>query len=111
MNLDISSHQEGDFLVIDVRGEVDLYSAASLKEALYKAIDGGIRRLVVNMDGLEFMDSSGLGILVGALKRLSGEEGELRLVCNRDNILKIFRITGLDKVFPIHESVEASVAS
>lgn len=111
MNLEISSRQEGEFLVFDLRGEVDLYSAGSLKEELYRGIDGGAPRVVVNMDGLEFMDSSGLGVLVGALKRLSTQDGEMRLVCNRDNILKIFRITGLDKVFPIDESVEASLAS
>ena len=54
------------------------------------------------MEGVEFLDSTGLGVLVGGLKRVRAHDGSLRLVCTQERILKIFRITGLTKVFPIH---------
>jgi len=111
MNLDVSSREAGDYIVFEVRGEVDLYSAPKLKQAVYNVIDSGSTKLVLDLDALEFMDSTGLGILVASLKRLTTEGGQLKLVCNRDNILKIFKITGLDKVFDIYETVEASMGA
>ena len=62
--------------------------------------------IIVDLQGVGFIDSSGLGVLVGALRRAKERSGSIRLVCDRDNVLKIFRITGLDKVFPIFDSVE-----
>ncbi len=111
MNLDVSTREVGDYLVFEVRGEVDLYSAPQLKQAVYETIDAGRTKLVFDLNALDFMDSTGLGILVASLKRLTTEGGQLKLVCNRDNILKIFKITGLDKVFEIYETVEASTGS
>ncbi len=68
-------------------------------------------QLVVNMEKVEFLDSTGLGVLVGGLKRVRAHEGSLRLVCTQERILKIFRITGLTKVFGIHESVDQAIAA
>src|SRR6478752_3012178 len=59
-------------------------------------------QLVVNMEKVEFLDSTGLGVLVGGLKRVRAHDGSLDLVCTQERILKIFRITGLTKVFGIH---------
>ncbi len=111
MNLDVASREAGDYLVFELKGEVDLYSAPTLKQAVYDAIDNGRTKLVLDLDALEFMDSTGLGILVASLKRLSTEGGQLKLVCTRDSILKLFEITGLDKVFDIYETVEASTGA
>ncbi len=111
MNLDVSSREAGDFVVFEVRGEVDLYSAPVLKKAVYDMIDSGQTKLIFDLNALDFMDSTGLGILVASLKRLTTEGGQLKLACGRDNILKIFKITGLDKVFDIYDTVEASTAS
>ncbi len=111
MNLDVSSREAGDFVVFELRGEVDLYSAPVFKKAVYDVIDGGQNKLIFDLNALDFMDSTGLGILVASLKRLTTEGGQLKLACSRDNILKIFKITGLDKVFDIYDTVEASTAS
>ena len=67
--------------------------------------------IIVDMQNVEFLDSTGLGVLVGGLKKVRAHEGSLDLVCNQDRLLKIFRITGLAKVFVIHESAEAALAS
>lgn len=106
MELDISSEQfEGD-CVMKLVGEVDVYTAPGLRERLVGEIESGSANIIVDLQGVGFIDSSGLGVLVGALRRAKERSGSIRLVCDRDNVLKIFRITGLDKVFPIFDSVE-----
>lgn len=99
--------------VVDVKGEIDVYTAPKLREKLIELVSDGSYNVVVNLEGVDFLDSTGLGVLVGALKRVKAHDGSLSLVCTQDKILKIFKITGLTKVFPIHDSVEdaASTAS
>ncbi|MGZ6266911.1 MAG: STAS domain-containing protein, partial [Candidatus Limnocylindrales bacterium] len=86
------------------------YTAPKLREQLIDLVSSGHYNLVVDMEGVEFLDSTGLGVLVGGLKRVRAHGGALRLVCTQERILKVFRITGLTKVFPIHSSVEAAIA-
>jgi anti-sigma B factor antagonist len=74
-------------------------------------VESGDRQVVVDLGRVEFLDSTGLGVLVGALKRLRGVDGELSLVCAQERLLKIFRITGLDRVFTLYESVDAATAN
>ena len=101
MELDITSERSEGVCSIALRGEVDVYTAPRLKEALVSAIESGCSNVVIDMEKVGFIDSSGLGVLVSALRRARENGGAVRIVCTRDNILKIFRITGLDKVFPI----------
>lgn len=111
MDLSLDHRMSGDHMVIDVGGEIDVYTAPKLRERLVSLINDGHYDLVVNLDGVDFLDSTGLGVLVGALKRVRTQDGSLRLVCSQERLLKIFRITGLAKVFAIHESTDAAVAS
>ncbi len=85
---------------------MDVYTAPKLKESLVAQIESGCSNVVVDLEAVGFIDSSGLGVLVGGLRRAKERSGAIRLVCTRESILKIFRITGLDKVFPIFESIE-----
>jgi len=101
MELDIRTERNDGMCVVALDGEVDVYTAPRLKEELVAAIEGGCSNVVVDMESVGFIDSSGLGVLVSALRRARERDGAVRIVCTRDNILKIFRITGLDKVFPI----------
>jgi anti-sigma B factor antagonist len=68
-------------------------------------------KIVVNLEKVGFLDSTGLGVLVGGLKRVRAHDGSLDLVCTREQILKIFRITGLTKVFGIYETVDQAIAA
>jgi anti-sigma B factor antagonist len=111
MELSLSARAAEDYLVLDVAGEIDVYTAPQLRERLIALVEGGARHVIVNLDRVEFLDSTGLGVLVGALKRLRGVGGELYLVCDQERLLKIFRITGLDRVFSMYASVEAATAS
>ncbi len=106
MELDINSVRTGDYCVMTLAGEVDVYTAPRLKSALVELIEQGCVNVLVDLENVGFIDSSGLGVLVGGLRRAKEKSGAIRLVCTRDSILKIFRITGLDKVFPIFESVD-----
>jgi anti-sigma B factor antagonist len=101
MELDIKSQRQGDACTLVLDGEVDVYTAPRLKEELVSLIQGGCTHVVVDLEKVAFIDSSGLGALVSALRRAREKDGTVRIVCTRESILKIFRITGLDKVFPI----------
>jgi len=110
VELTVTSRQEGVRTVITVNGEIDVYTAPSLRERFNELVAGGNYDLVVDMAGVEFLDSTGLGVLVGGLKRVRSHEGTLRLVCAQEKILKVFRITGLTKVFPIYATLEDALA-
>jgi anti-sigma B factor antagonist len=112
VDLSLETRQENDRTVIEVGGEIDVYTAPKLRERIIELVDEGQYHLVVDLEKVEFLDSTGLGVLVGGLKRVRGHDGSLQLVCTQERLLKIFRITGLSKVFAIHGSQsEALVAS
>jgi anti-sigma B factor antagonist len=111
VDLSLTTRSEGDSTVVVVGGEIDVYTAPKLREQLIDLVNAGRYHLVVDMEGVEFLDSTGLGVLVGGLKRVRAHDGTLRLVCTQERILKIFRITGLTKVFPIHDTVDDAVSA
>ncbi len=98
------------FTVLAVKGEVDVYTAPRLREKLVELVSHGKLQIIVDLEGVDFLDSTGLGVLVGGLKRLRSHDGDLGLVCRQPRVLKVFEITGLTKVFSIHETLEAAVA-
>ena len=106
MDLKLDHHTKDGIEVVDVEGEIDVYTAPRLRELLIELVNTGFYQLVVNMEKVEFLDSTGLGVLVGGLKRVRAHDGSLELVCTQERILKIFRITGLTKVFGIFDSVD-----
>ena len=104
MELGVDVRKVGSHSVVDVKGEIDVYTAPKLREKLIELVSEGSYDVVVNLEGVDFLDSTGLGVLVGALKRVKAHDGSLALICTQDKILKIFKITGLTKVFSIHSS-------
>ena len=110
MDLSLSTRPEGDKTVVEVGGEIDVYTAPRLREQLVDLVAEGKYHLVVDMEKVDFLDSTGLGVLVGGLKRVRAHEGTLHLVCSQERVLKVFRITGLTKVFSIHDTVEEALA-
>ena len=111
MDLGLDVEERDGFAVLSVRGEVDVYTAPRFRERLIELVSEGKHRIIVDLEGVDFLDSTGLGVLVGALKRVKAHDGSLSLVCTQDKLLKIFKITGLTKVFPIHASVEEATSS
>jgi anti-sigma B factor antagonist len=95
--------------VVALGGEVDLYSAPELKKRVLAAIDAGKTRIVVDLANTTFIDSTTLGVLVGARKRLRLKEGKLAVVCPDPDKLALFEMTGLDRVFSIHDDRESAL--
>lgn len=97
-------------VTVTVRGEIDLHTAPQLRETLARAVEEQADLVLVHLDEVGFMDSTGLGILVGAWKAQRAAGGELELVCSRAEPLKMLRLTGLDKVFTIHPGLPGTPA-
>ena len=108
-DLGLEDAERNGATVLTVRGEVDIYTAPRLRERLIELVSQGRHQIVVDLEQVEFLDSTGLGVLVGGLKRVRSHDGDLSLVCTQSRILKVFEITGLDKVFTIHGTVDAAV--
>jgi anti-sigma B factor antagonist len=112
LNFEISDEPIDDEThLIALGGEVDLYTAPEFKERMVSVIEEGKTHLVVDLSRATFIDSTTLGVLVGGVKRLRPVGGSLALVCADANILKIFEITGLDRVFAIHPTREDALTA
>jgi anti-sigma B factor antagonist len=102
MGVQIGREQEGDAVVVAVRGDLDLDGGEDLRAALRQAMDEDrARRIVVDLEGVDFMDSAGLGVLVGGRERARGNDGDLVLVATGRSVLRVLALTGLDRVFEI----------
>ena len=99
-----------DCAVLRIAGEVDLYTAPQLRDRVVGLLTGGVRHIVADLREVDFLDSTGLGALVGSLKRLREQDGSLKLVTSSDTILKIFQLTGLRHVFALCPSVPDAIA-
>ncbi len=102
---------DNDRHVVAVRGEIDLFTAPELKQKLTDAIEGGKSRIVVDLTQTSFLDSTALGVLIGAVKRLRTREGALVIVNVDQNIAKTFEITGLDQIFTILSTRDDAIAA
>jgi anti-sigma B factor antagonist len=111
MNFDIKTEQVDGAHVIALAGEVDLYTAPEFKQQLLDVIAKGAKDVIVDFSDTTFIDSTTLGVLVGGVKRLRTNDGQLSLVCSDRNITKIFEITGLDRVFTIYPTREEAIAN
>ena len=111
MDLKLGHYSKDGIEVIDVAGTIDIDTAPRLRELLIDLVSTNSYQLIVNLERVEFLDSTGLGVLVGGLKRVRAHDGSLDLVCTQERILKIFRITGLTNVFAIHDTVDQAIAA
>ena len=111
MELDVTTRQESGCTVVTVVGEVDVYTAPTLDEALSATIAEGNTCVVVDLTAVDFLDSTGLSVLVKALKRIREADGSLDVVVSADRVAKVFRLTGLDKVIPLHAALADALES
>ena len=101
MLLDASYDEGMDKWDVHLYGEVDIYNADSLKSELHALIDERKADIVLDCTSLKYIDSTGLGVLVSALKKVKEAERQISIVCLKPHIAKIFTLTGLDKIFDI----------
>jgi anti-sigma B factor antagonist len=111
VDLKLGHYGKDGIEVIDAQGEIDIYTAPRLRELLIDLVSKGSYQLVVNLEKVGFLDSTGLGVLAGALRRVRAHDGSLDLVCTQQRIRKILTITGLTEVFGIYETVDQALAA
>jgi anti-sigma B factor antagonist len=90
--------------VIELEGEVDVYTAPQLKQQMISLLESGSSQMMIDLTKVEYLDSTALGVLIGGLKRMREREGNLSLICPSPRIRRVFEITGLDKIFDIYNS-------
>ncbi|MGH8794992.1 MAG: STAS domain-containing protein [Stackebrandtia sp.] len=105
MELTLDTRTAGRRTVVEVRGEIDMYTSSQLRAALLKLLNQGAVDIAIDVDRVEFCDSTGLGVFIGMLRRLREVGGSLLIVCARPQMLKIFQLTGLDKVLDIRPAL------
>lgn len=111
MDLTLATREVDGTTIVSVGGEIDVYTAPKLRDKITELVAAGAHRMVIDLEAVEFLDSTGLGVLVGGLKKVRAHDGSLQLVCTQDRLLKIFRITGLAKVFAIHATTDEAIAA
>lgn len=111
MELEIADADVDGWQVVAASGEIDVATAPVLRDRLTELIAAGARRIVVDLEDVDFIDSTGLGVLVGGVRQARTQDGDLRLVCTNARLLKVFEATGLHEVFTIAATVDDAVAA
>jgi|HubBroStandDraft_4_1064222.scaffolds.fasta_scaffold00043_4 anti-sigma B factor antagonist len=106
LSIDVKSEDGGSRLVFNLRGSLDLATAPTVRAALSEATEKGNHDLIVDLSQLEFLDSTGLGVLIGAHRRAAERGGSFRLIVNEGSILRLLNITGLIAVFSVFHTIE-----
>jgi len=102
---------ESELPIIELEGEVDVYTAPQLKQQMISLLESGAKELVVDLTKVDYLDSTALGVLIGGLKRMRERDGNMALVCPSPRIRRVFEITGLDKIFDIFNTPEEATES
>jgi anti-sigma B factor antagonist len=108
----VSSERTGDGLgIVAVSGEVDIFTSPRFKECMLELLDAGLNRLVIDLSGVTFIDSTALGVLIGGVRRVNTAGGAMTLVVTSRAVERVLSITGLDRVFTIHATRAAALES
>jgi len=110
--LELEVDRKQEWQVLTVRGEVDITTTPRVRAQLISLLSEGTPHVIVDLEGVDFLDSSGLGALIAGLKLARSRSGELRLVCDRQrSVRKVLEVTGLERVLDRYDSVDAAVAA
>ncbi|MGY6502493.1 MAG: STAS domain-containing protein [Acidimicrobiales bacterium] len=107
----IDVEERGDWQVLAVAGELDVATTPRVRNEIVRLVADGATRLVLDLSRVDFIDSFGLGVLVGALKRVRSHGGEMRVVITEPRVLKVVELTGLDRVLELADSVDDVVGA
>ena len=108
METQLRTYEEGGAQVVEICGEVELHSAARVREELRRACEEKNARCIVDMSGVPFIDSTGVGVLVGALKLARQQGGSFAIANPQSRVRRVFEITGLMDALPIFDSLAAA---
>jgi anti-sigma B factor antagonist len=110
MSLEVQTRQvDNGVTVVAPTGRLDVAGAPALKDAISEAVKGGQPRVVLDMEGVSFVDSTGLGSVIAALKQIRSSQGDLRLAAPNQQVRVVLELTTLDRVFPYYSTVEEAL--
>ena len=109
--LDIAVRSERGYVIAAVTGEIDISTVGRLRERLFELAEGGVQSLIVDLDRVTFIDSAGLGALVGTSRRAAERGGSLRAVCTQQQTRKLLWLTGVDRRIPLEASLDEALAA
>ncbi|MEM7141281.1 MAG: STAS domain-containing protein [Actinomycetota bacterium] len=109
MQIVTSSHHRGSWTILTIAGELDVVGGPDLRQAVMAEVQSGHHRLILDLTGVDFLDSFGLGVIVGALKRTRLLDGDLRIVVPEARLRRVFEVCDLDRVFDLHLDVDGAV--
>ncbi|MEW2352426.1 STAS domain-containing protein [Spirillospora sp. NPDC029432] len=111
MEFAVAHREEQGLTVVTISGEIDVFTSPRLRELLLEIIDTGAAHLVVDLGEVTFLDSTGLGVLVGIYHRLRARDGSMSFVGVNDRVRRVFHVTQLTKIFVLHHSLEDAIAA
>lgn len=109
MNISIETHEKDHLTTVDISGEIDAYTAPKLREALFHLAEKKEPLIIINLSGVTYMDSTGLGVFVGVFKNVRSNNGQLRLLGLSNRLMRLFEITGLSNIMDISSKIEGEV--
>jgi len=110
LNIELTTEQDGKVQLFRLSGSLDVATSPTLRAALLDGAERESHAIVVDLSQLEFLDSTGLGALIGAHRRAAERKGSLRVVAPEGQILRLLRITGLLDVLQVYSSVDAALS-
>jgi anti-sigma B factor antagonist len=111
MELDLQVQHHDDRAVIQVSGEIDLATCPQLRNVLAELVDRGVRHLVIDLEQVSFLDSSGIGVLMGTLRRVRELDGSLRLTAPSAQVRRVLELTGATMLLPISVPLDETTPS
>jgi anti-sigma B factor antagonist len=111
MDTQLRTYEDSGAQVVEIQGDVELHSAARVREELRRACDEKGVRCIVDMSGVPFIDSTGVGVLVGALKRAREHSGTFAIANPQPRVRRVFEITGLLDALPIYDTLASAAQS
>jgi anti-sigma B factor antagonist len=111
MDFDINHHLEDEIAVVELSGWIEISSAPRLRETVIELIDEGHLHLILDMSAVVFIDSTGIGVIVGLLHRLRSRDGSLAIAGAKDRVDKAFQVSQLTRILTLTETVDEAVVA
>ena len=109
--MEIERRESSDVVIFDINGEIDLYNAPEIKETIKEEMNNGKVNIIINLDKVSYIDSSGIGVLISSLSNLKKVGGALKLINVYASVRKVFELTKLTSFFDIYDSEDAALAA
>ncbi|MED3552421.1 anti-sigma factor antagonist [Cytobacillus praedii] len=110
MNISIETKEKDQLITVNISGEIDAYTAPKLRESLFQLAEKKESIIIINLSGVTYMDSTGLGVFVGVFKNIRSNNGQLKLLGLSSRLMRLFEITGLSTIMDISGQLEGEVS-